>query len=111
MATIRKVLLDSKYLENTQTTQYTATNCRTTILKATVTNNDTVNRTLSVNLVPPSGTASNTNRFIVTKTIVPGETYLCPELVGQGIESGGFISTLASAASALSMRITGQEDT
>lgn len=111
MATITKVLLDSKYLENVQTTQYTAVNCRALITKVAISNNDTVNRTVSVNIVPPSGSASNTNRFVITKTIVPNETYLCPELSGQVIESGGFLSTLASAASALSIRINGQEIT
>jgi hypothetical protein len=111
MAVITKALLDSKYLENVQTTQYTATNCRTLITKATITNNDTVNRTVSVNVVPPAGSASNTNRIINTKTIVPGETYLCPELSGQVIESGGFLSTIASATSALSIRVSGQEIT
>jgi hypothetical protein len=111
MAVITKALLDSKYLENVQTTQYTAVNCRALITKATITNNDTVNRTVSVNVVPPAGSASNTNRIINTKTIVPGETYLCPELSGQVIESGGFLSTIASAASALSIRVSGQEIT
>jgi hypothetical protein len=111
MAVTTKVLLDSKYLENVQTTQYTAVNCRALLTKVTIANNDTVNRTVSVNIVPPSGSASNTNRFIITKTIVPGENYLCPELSGQVIESGGFISTIASAASALSIRISGQEIT
>ncbi len=111
MAVITEALLDSKDLESTQTTQYTASNCRALITKATITNNDTVNRTVSINLVPPAGSASNTNRVINTKTIVPGESYLCPELSGQVLESGGFISTIASAASALSIRISGQEIT
>lgn len=111
MAVITKALLDSKYLENVQTTQYTATNCRALITKATITNNDTVNRTVSINLVPPSGTAGAGNRVINVKTIVPGETYNCPELSGQVLEPSGFISTLASAASALTMRISGQEIT
>ena len=45
------------------------------------------------------------------KTIVPGETYLCPELVGQSLEPGGFISTIASAATALTFRVSGREIT
>jgi hypothetical protein len=40
---------------------------------------------------------------------VPGETYLCPELVGQALEPGGFISTIASAATALTLRVSGRE--
>jgi len=42
---------------------------------------------------------------------VPGETYLCPELVGQVLESGGFISTLAGTASALTFTASGREIT
>jgi len=45
------------------------------------------------------------------RTVVPGETYLCPELVGQALESGGFISTIASAATALTLRVSGREIT
>jgi hypothetical protein len=111
MAVTTKVLLDSKQLESTQTTQYTAVNCRALITKVTIANNDTVNRTVSVNLVPSAGTAGASNRVINVKTIVPGETYLCPELSGQILESGGFVSTIASAASALTIRINGQEIT
>lgn len=106
-----KVLVPPLQLQNTQTTQYTATNCKTIIDKATITNTDTVNRTVSVNLVTVSGSAGNSNLVIDDKTIVPGETYLCPELVGQALEPGGFISTIASAATALTFRVSGREIT
>ena len=106
-----KVLVPPLQLQATQTTQYTATNCKTIIDKATITNTDTVNRTVSVNLVTVSGSAGNSNLVIDDKTIVPGETYLCPELVGQALEPGGFISTIASAATALTFRVSGREIT
>lgn len=106
-----KVLVPPLQLQNTQTTQYTANNCKTIIDKATITNTDTVNRTVSVNLVTASGSAGNSNLVIDDKTIVPGETYLCPELVGQSLEPGGFISTIASAATALTFRVSGREIT
>jgi hypothetical protein len=51
MAVTAKVLVPPKQLENTQTAQYTAVNCKTIIDKATVTNTNTVNVTLSVNLI------------------------------------------------------------
>lgn len=106
-----KVLVPPLQLQNTQTTQYTANNCKAIIDKATITNTDTVNRTVSVNLVTVSGSAGNSNLVIDDKTIVPGETYLCPELVGQSLEPGGFISTIASAATALTFRVSGREIT
>lgn len=106
-----KVLVPPKQMEATQTTQYTATNARAIIDKATVTNTDTVNRTFSVNLVTSGGSAGNANLVIDDRTVVPGETYLCQELVGQALESGGFISTIASAATALTLRVSGREIT
>jgi hypothetical protein len=96
-------------MANSQSTQYTATGVRTIIDKATVTNTDTANRTFSVNLVPASGSPGNANLVIDDKSVVPGETYLCPELVGQVLDPGSFISTIASAASALTLRISGRE--
>lgn len=104
-----KVLVAPLQMQATQTTQYTATAVKALIDKATVTNTDTVSRTFSVNLVTSGGSAGNSNLVIDDKTIVPGETYLCPELVGQALEPGGFISTIASAATALTLRVSGRE--
>lgn len=111
MTVIVKVLVPPKQMEATQTTQYTATNAKAIIDKATVTNTDTVNRTFSVNLVTSGGSAGNSNLVIDDRTVVPGETYLCQELVGQALESGSFISTIASAATALTLRVSGREVT
>lgn len=96
----------SKELESVQTTQYTSTAAITIIDKFTVTNTDTVNRTFSVNIVTVSDTAGNDNLMIDTKTVVPGETYLCPELIGQVLNPGDFISTIASAATAITARVS-----
>jgi vancomycin resistance protein YoaR len=111
MAVSPKVLISSKYAENAQTTQYTATNCRTIIDKFTATNISVLNATLSVNIVPASGSAGSTNRIIDSRSISPGETYSFPGLVGHSLEPSGFISTIASAASALVIRSSGREIT
>ena len=109
MAVTLKVLVPPKQLENAQTSQYTATNVRAVIDKATITNTSGSNVTVSVNLVTVSGSAGASNLIIDTRTIVPDECYLCPELVGQVLETGGFISTIAGTASALTMRVSGRE--
>jgi len=57
------------------------------------------------------GTANAANLIIDARTIVPDETYTCPELVGHVLDSGGFISTLASAATSLTIRASGREIT
>jgi hypothetical protein len=106
-----KTLVPPKQLEATQTTQYTATSAKALIDKATVTNTDTVNRTFSVNIVQSGGSATNANLIIDDRTVIPGETYLCPELIGHELDPGAFISTVASAATALTLRVSGREIT
>jgi hypothetical protein len=109
MAVTPKVLIPAKQAENAQTTQYTATAVKAIIDKFTVTNTSAGNVTLSVNLVTVSGSAGASNLILDTRTIAPDETYTCPELVGQVLEAGGFISTLASAATSLTIRCSGRE--
>ena len=109
MAVQIKVLIPAKIAENTQTTQYTATNVSTIIDKFTATNYDTSARTISVNLVTALDTAGNQNLVVKAKTLLPSETYTFPEIVGQILAPGGFISTIASAASAVNIRASGRE--
>ena len=107
-----KTLVAPLQMQATQTTQYTApTGTRAIIDKATVTNTDTVVRTFSVNLVQSGGSASNSNLVIDTRAVQPDETYLCPELVGQSLDPAAFLSTIASAATALTLRVSGREIT
>jgi hypothetical protein len=96
-----KVLIPPKQAENTQTTQYTAVNCKAIIDKFTATNTTAGNVTISVNLVTVAGSAGVSNLIVDTRSIAPDETYTFPELVGQALESGSFISTIASAATSL----------
>jgi len=110
MAVVPTVLIPPKQAENAQTAQYTApTGARTRIDKFTVTNTGGVNATLSVWLVTDSGSASNANLVVNAKPVVPSETYLCPELIGQWLLTGSFIVTQASAATTLSIRASGVE--
>jgi hypothetical protein len=106
-----KVLIPSKTAENSQTTQYTATNAVAIIDKFTATNYSVSAATISVNLVTSGDTAGNQNLVTKTRTLQPSETYRFPEIVGHVLASGGFISTVASAASAISIRSSGREVT
>jgi hypothetical protein len=111
MAVTPKVLIPAKQAENAQTTQYTARCVKAIIDKFTVTNTSAANVTISVNLVNFGGSAGADNLVIDARTIAPDETYTCPELVGQVLEAGQFISTLASAATSLTIRCSGREIT
>jgi len=106
-----KVLIPAKQAENAQTTQYTATNAKAIIDKFTATNTSAGNVTLSVNLVTSGGTAGVSNLVVDARSIAPDETYTFPELVGQVLDAGGFISTIASAATSLTIRASGREIT
>ena len=109
MTYTNKSLIPGTVLTDTQTTQYTATNVTAIIDKFTATNFGVSAGVLSVNLVAPSGTASNQNIVILTKTLQAGETYLCPELVGHNLPPGGFVSTLAGTPSIITINMSGRE--
>lgn len=111
MSVIVKTLIPAKQAENAQTTQYTATNCRAIIDKFTATNTSAGNVTISVNLVSSGDSVGVSNVVTITRSIAPGEPYTFPELVGHSLEPGGFISTIASAATSLTIRASGREFT
>lgn len=106
-----KNIIPRKQAENAQTPQYTATNCKTIIDKFTVTNTTAGPVTFACNLVASGGSAGASNLVLSTKSIAAGEAYTCPELVGQTLEPNGFISTLAGAATSLTISASGREIT
>ena len=109
MTVTAKNLVPAKTVEATQTTQYTANGVTTIIDKFTATNYSGSSATISVNLITATGTASNDNLVVKAKSLAASETYIFPELVGQILPSGGFISTIAGTASAINMRVSGRE--
>ena len=110
MSVLVKALIPAKQAENAQTTQYTAVNCKTIIDKFTATNTSAANVTFSVNIVTSGGSAGASNLIVDSRAIAPDETYTFPELVGQVLASGGFISTTGTAT-ALTIRASGREIT
>lgn len=107
-----KVLVPAKIAEATQVTQYTAAAGVTTMIdKFTATNYSAAAANISVNLVTSADTAGNQNLITKTKTLQPAETYTFPELVGQVLAAGGFISTIAGTATSINIRASGREVT
>ena len=109
MTVTAKNLVPAKTVEATQTTQYTANGVTTIIDKFTATNYSGSAATISVNLITSTGTANDSNLIVKNKSLAASETYIFPELVGQILPSGGFISTIAGTASAINMRVSGRE--
>jgi len=111
MAVTVKNLVPAIIAASSQTTQYTATNVTTIIDKFTATNYSAVAATISVNLVTNGDTAGNQNLITKTKTLQAAEVYTFPELVGQVLNAGGFISTIAGTAASINIRVSGREVT
>lgn len=111
MTVTAKVLVPAKFAENAQTTQYTASGVTALIDKFTATNISASAATISVNLVTTAGSAGSSNLITKTKTLQANEVYTFPELVGQVLGSGDFISTIAGTASAINIRVSGREVT
>jgi hypothetical protein len=110
MTVTARCLLESKHAENAQTSQYTASGVKTIVDKFTGYNGTAGAVTLTVNIVASGGAAGASN-VKVAKSLAAGETYTFPELVGHILNTGDFISTLASAATSIVIRASGREIT
>lgn len=105
-----KALFSPLQIAAGETTQYTTPAATHTILdKFTGTNTTAGAVTITVKLVPSGGAAGVSNVIVSTKSIAPGECYTFPELVGHVLNPGDFISTLASAGAAITVRASGRE--
>lgn len=111
MTTTAKALIPSKVAESSQTTQYTCNVLKTLIDNLTVTNTGSVNRTISINIVPDGASAGDANCIVHDRIITPDEPpYRAFAVIGHILEPGDFISTIASGAG-LTIRASGREIT
>ena len=92
-----------------ETTQYTTPGSTTTIVKSIVMCNTTATeRDLSVSVVPSGGSAGVANRILATYPIPPYTTaFLDCHIV---LETGDFLSAIASAATAITVTVSGLEE-
>lgn len=109
MTIVVNVLIPAKIAEATQTTQYTSNGVKTIIDKFTATNYSASAATISINLVTSTDTSGNQNLITKTKTLQPSEVYTFPEIVGQVLNAGDFISTIAGTATAINIRASGRQ--
>jgi hypothetical protein len=106
-----RCLLEAKYAENSQTTQYTSpTGTRTIIDKATATNDTGAPVTLGVNVVESGGAAGASN-LVADLTVAAGTTDQMSALVGQVLNAGDFVSMIAGTASGVVIRLSGRQIT
>jgi hypothetical protein len=109
MAVTPKKLIPSRQITTAMEQYYIANNVTAIIDKFTLTNTTGSAVSATVDAVDVSGTAGVTERLISAHSIGAGETYTCPEIVGHILGNGDTIMALASADSALTIRVSGRE--
>ena len=104
MAVVPKQLVPSTLLLSAPSSVYTAANCRTLCDKVTLHNSDATNRNVYVAIVAVGGTPSTS--LLVSRTIAPNETYLCPEVVGHDLNPGGALYAWTDVGEGVHVYIT-----
>lgn len=106
MSTQTHCLVETALAAVAETTVYTSTGVRTVI--DAVAGYAAAAATLTLKLVPSGGTAAAGN-VLAVKSFAAGEAYKFPELVGQVLEPGDFISEIATGS--VVRRISGRQVT
>jgi hypothetical protein len=104
-----KPIIETRNLDTAATVQYSAANCRTVIESCTITNLSNSNVQVSVHLTSPNQVASDENK-VLSRSILAGTSYMCPELITQALNPNGSFVTSASAAGC-TIRASGGEIT
>ena len=90
----------------TDTTLYTVlANTVARILKCTVTNDTIAVVTISFNKVSSGDVVDPANLIMNLRPISSKETYECPEVVGQILNTGDFLNAIASVADQLTVSL------
>lgn len=110
MSVVARVLISSQYVLNDDSTEYTApASTRTIIDKVTVTNVTGGAVTVSIYLIPSGGAVDDEYKIIDTKSIAANTTEDLTDLKNHVLDTGDFISTIASAADSIVIRASGRE--
>ncbi len=96
MAVTPTQLIAPAFVPDTKGTAYTSNAAKTRIDYMAFTNESAANVTLSIWLGP-----AGASQRIKDKAILPGECYLCPEVIGALLMPGQLIEWLASTPGAL----------
>lgn len=105
-----KPLILSQYAEASATTEYTTPSSTKTIIdKFTATNVTGGSVSVSVYLVPNGQSVGDEYKIIDAKSVAANGTEDLTALKGHILDTGGFISVVASAGSSIVIRCSGRE--
>ena len=111
MATRPKELINAQITGAGGAITYTAgTGARCRITAASICNTEaSTSYTVDVHKIPSGDSLGAANKIINSRTIFGGETYPCPELIGQILESGDSLDAVASTTLKLNFIVSGVE--
>ena len=111
MATRPKELINAQITDALAAIPYTAgTGVKCRITAASICNVEAATSyTVDVHKIPSGDSGTAANKIINTRTIYGGETYPCPELIGQILEAGDKLDAVASTTLKLNFIVSGIE--
>lgn len=107
MATTPIVIIPAQYVPATQTSMYVSTGIRTSIDTISLLNTSGTPVTVTIHLLPVGGTPTADN-IVLSKTLLDGQSYSCPEIRGQNLSIGGSISVIGDTASSVTIMASGR---
>jgi len=108
---LRPFSVDGAQIANSATTYYTATNCMARVDACTITNTTSGAVTVTIYRIESGGSAGASNTILSSYSIAAGESYVVSALIGQWLETSGFIQMVASAATSLTLHLSVMEYT
>lgn len=100
-------LISPQQITDAAATYYSSVNIKTRIDKMSFTNTDSMAHTVTLYLIPSGGTAGDGNTITSAHGVAAGETWNCPDAVGQILALGGFIQAKADTASVITISAAG----
>jgi hypothetical protein len=111
MTVTAKNLVEGRSVPDVDTNVYAAPANTTTIIdKITSANYDTASRVITIGIVAAGNSVSDIY-YIAKRTLAAKETYIWPEVVGQILNPGDYVTAIASQADTINLRISGREIT
>jgi len=110
MQRLPAVLVQNLQLTTSYVSYYPAPALTTTTISAFTLNNTTAGAaTVNISLVPSGGSQADANEVVTELSIAAKTSVAVPQLVGQTIAAGGALWMKASAATAITPRVSGYE--
>jgi hypothetical protein len=105
-----KPIVQGSTLTTSPAVYYTApTGTYTRITQISLTNTDTVNRTIAIHIAPSSSTPGTADTIIQSKTLAAGETWVPYQVLGVTLAPAGTLQLSASQSGVVVLKASGIE--